>query len=215
MPEEYPATILFLIRHGQARASDGSYGPDTPLSEQGRAQAEKVADAWVGKSPPDVVYTSPYPRAVETSAPLCQRLGLEAIVDPRLAEFEMDTQPLAEAQERPDLVLWHSEHRGVEGGETLQEFGVRVGAFCEEVAERHGEQRVALFAHAGTIDAALRWLLGIPPASPWQHEFDLGNASITEAHYWLRGRVPGGAPRFAFLRCLADTAHLGDLASDL
>jgi len=47
MPEEYPATILFLIRHGQARASDGSYGPNTPLSELGRVQAEKIADVDV------------------------------------------------------------------------------------------------------------------------------------------------------------------------
>jgi len=215
MPEEYPATLLFLIRHGQARAGDGSYGPNTPLSERGRAQAEKIADAWMGKVPPNVVYTSPYPRAVETSAPLCQRLGLKAVIDPRLAEFEMGTQPLAEAEERPDLLLWHPDHRGVEGGETLREFSVRAGAFCEKVVKRHGGQQVVLFTHAGTIDAILRWLLGISPTSPWQHEFDLGNASITEAHYWPQGRVRGGAPRYAFLRRVADTTHLGDLASDL
>ena len=215
MTEEYPAIPLFLIRHGQARAGDGSYGPDTPLSERGRAQAEKIADAWMGKDPPDVVYTSPYPRAVETSAPLCRRLGLEAVIESRLAEFEMDTQPLAEAEERPDLLLWHPEHRGAERGETLREFSVRAGAYCEEVVTRHERQRVVLFTHAGTIDAILRWLLGISPTSPWQHEFDLGNASITEVHYWPRGRVRGGAPRYAFLRRVGDTMHLGDLASNL
>jgi broad specificity phosphatase PhoE len=35
-------TTLLLVRHGQARAADGSYGPDTPLSELGVSQAEAV-----------------------------------------------------------------------------------------------------------------------------------------------------------------------------
>ena len=34
---------LYLVRHGQARADDGSYGHDTPLSPLGRRQAEAVA----------------------------------------------------------------------------------------------------------------------------------------------------------------------------
>ena len=29
------STTLLLVRHGQARAEDGSYVPDTPLSELG------------------------------------------------------------------------------------------------------------------------------------------------------------------------------------
>jgi len=44
-------TTLLLIRHGQARAEDGSYGPDTPLSELGVRQSEALADAPVGVLP--------------------------------------------------------------------------------------------------------------------------------------------------------------------
>jgi broad specificity phosphatase PhoE len=90
-----------------------------------------------------------------------------------------------------------------------------VAEACEEIAARHGGERVAIFAHAGTIDAALRWALGIAPGKPWQHEFDLSNASISEVVFWPRGRVRGGAPRYAFLKRIADRAHLGGLSSEL
>jgi broad specificity phosphatase PhoE len=83
------------------------------------------------------------------------------------------------------------------------------------VAARSVGEKVALVAHAGTIDAAIRWALGLPPSTPWQHEFDLGNGSITEIKLWPDGRKAGGAPRFAVLRRVGDTAHLGELASDL
>ena len=44
---------------------------------------------------------------------------------------------------------------------------------------------------------------------------DLANGSITELEFWPQGRVPGGSPRYAVLRCVGDVAHLGDLISDL
>ena len=215
MSDEYRSTTLTLVRHGQARAVDGSYGPDTPLSGLGRLQVAALTDALVAGTPPAAVYTSPLPRAVETATPLCERLGLEAIVDARLTEFDMGSKPLEVFQQRPDLVVWRPEHRGIEGGQTLAQFSSLVAAFCDEIAERYLGQRVVLFAHAGTIDAVMRWSLGISPASPWQHEFDISNASVTELEFWPRGRVRGGAPRYAALYRIGDTAHLGGLASEL
>lgn len=214
MNEAYPSTTLLLIRHGQARANDNSYGQHTPLSDVGRQQAVLIADA-LAKHPPTIVYASPWPRAMETAAPLCQRLHLTPIVDPRLAEFALGSKPFQIVQQRPDLVVWHPDHRGVEHGETLAAFSTRVAAFCEEIAERHLHERVAVFAHSGTIDAALRWAVGLPPDSVWQHEFDLANASISEIEYWPRGRVAGGSPRYAVLWRIGDVAHLGRLVSDL
>ena len=216
MSNRYPSTTLTLVRHGQARATDGSYHDKIPLTELGRRQASALADELATGTPPDVVYTSPFPRAVETSMPLCETLGVEAIVDERLAEFEVPSSASVEAiYQRPDLAVWKPEHTGVEDGETLAEFSVRVGRFCEETVGRHLQERIVIFAHAGTIDAAIRWSLGMSPSASWQHEFDISNASITEVEYWPRGRVPGGAPRYAALYRVGDAAHLGDLASDI
>ena len=215
MSREFRATTLILIRHGQARASDGSYNRETPLSELGRLQAAAIANKIAASTPPVAVYTSPFPRAVDTAAPLCEKLGLKLQVEERLAEFEMADDSLESVQQRPDLVIWRPEHRGAANGETLAEFSVRVAGCCDEIVQEHLGARVAVVAHSGTIDAALRWSVGLASASPWQHEFDLANGSITELSFWPQGRAPGGSPRYAVLRCIGDVAHLGDLISDL
>ena len=215
MPEKRQSTVLLLIRHGQARAADGSYDRETPLSEIGWRQAAAVADELAARSPPRVVYTSPYPRAIETSEPACEKLGLTAVVETRLEEFELPSYSLETVAQRPDLAIWRPEHRGTSNGETLEEFSLRVAGFCDEVVERHLGERVALISHAGTIDAAIRWSMAQPAGSPWQHEFDISNASITEIEFWPHGRTEGGAPRYATVLRVGDTTHLGDLVSDL
>jgi broad specificity phosphatase PhoE len=212
-----PETRLLWVRHAQARGERG-IGPETPLSELGRRQAQALADAMRESTRADVLYTSPFRRAVETAATLARALDLEPIEDVRLAEFTLgieDAMSMAEvAEQRPDLQVWRSEH-GPPGGETLGEFTARVASFCEDVVRRHAGGTLLVVAHAGTIDAALRWTVGLPAESPWQHEFELRNASITEVHCWPDGRVPGGAPRYATILRACDDAHLGaDLASE-
>ena len=216
MTEEYWKTTLVLVRHGQARSSDGSYGVETPLSDLGRRQADALAAELSTRGAATAVYTSPFPRAVQTSAPICERLGLEAIVDERLAEFALvGYRPEEILQKRPDLLVWRPEHRAVEGGETVRDFSARVVAFCDEAVERHRGEHVAVVSHAGTIDAVLRWSLGLAPDTPWQHEFDVSNGSITELEVWPRGRTKGGAPRYAAIRGVGDVGHLGGLVSEL
>lgn len=215
MRAAYWSTTLLLIRHGQARSPDTSYDQHTPLSDVGRAQADHLATALSTEHPPSAVYTSPYPRAVQTAAPLCQKLQLDPIVDLRLAEFDLGSHPFEVVQQRPDLVVWHPNHRGVEHGETLAEFAQRVAALCIEVVARHPQTSVALVAHSGTIDAALRWAMGLTPDTMWQHEFDLPTASITEIEYWPHGQVAGGAPHYAVIRRIGSVSHLGSLVSDI
>ncbi len=215
MSQEYWTTTLLLVRHGQARATDSSsLGRATPLSRLGRLQAAALADELVEGEPPATVYTSPLPRSVETAAPLCERLGVKAIVDRRLTEFELGTKSLESIQERPDLLIWRPEHRAADG-ETLSELSARVAAFCDEVVERHLRDRVAVVSHSGIIDATLRWSLDMAAASPWQHEFDIANASITEIEFWPHGRIQGGAPRYAVLRRVGDVEHLGGLITEI
>jgi broad specificity phosphatase PhoE len=123
--------------------------------------------------------------------------------------------PLKLVKQRPDLAIWRPEHRGTDGV-TLREFSARIAAFCDEIVSKHLGERVAVISHAGTIDAALRWALGITPTVPWMHEFEcLANASITEIEFWPNGRVKGGAPRYAAFRRVGDVAHLGGLITDI
>ena len=217
MVDDNRFATLVLIRHGQARAEDGSYGPETPLSMLGRRQASAVARLVEG-TPPAALYTSPFPRAMQTSEPLAERLGLKPVVDQRLTEFELGTialDPRKYDMERPDLFIWRPEHTGIESGETLREFSIRVAHFLDEAVERHLGERVAVVTHSGTIDTALRWSLGLAHEHPWQHEFNIPNGSITEVEFWPRGRVKSGSPRYANMRSIGDVTHLGGLATDL
>lgn len=217
MPDARPATRLLWIRHAQAEVG-ATIHPETPLSPLGRRQARALARALVASDQPDALYTSPFARAWETAETLARALHIEAVVEPRLVEFRIGIEgemSMTEAlEQRPDLQIWRAE-QGPPGGETLGAFSARIGRLCEEIVARHAGGRVLLVAHAGTIDAALRWAVGLPAASPWQHEFDLTNASLTEVSCWPEGRVAGGAPRYAVISRVADVSHLGsELTSD-
>ena len=204
-----------LVRHGQALPSDaGFYGADAPLSGLGRRQAAALAASLAPGPALDAIYSSNLPRALETAAAVAGHLGLEVLVDRRLAEFDVDMSVETPPDGRPDLLVWHPDHTGADG-ETLAQFVSRVREFHEEVVARHPGQRIALICHEGTIQAALQWSLGMDPRSPWQHEFnELRNASITEIEFWPEGRMAGGAPRFFVLKKIGDVGHLGNLVTD-
>ena len=182
------------------------------MSGLGRRQAATLA-ASLGSGPGlDAVYSSNLPRAVETAAAVAERLGLEVVEDRRLAEFQVDMSRAESSDGRPDLLAWHPDHTGVDG-ESLAQFASRVAEFHDEIVGRHPGQRVAVICHAGTIDAALRWSLGISPRSPWQYEFEVQNASITEIEFWPQGRIRGGAPRYSVLKRIGDVGHLANLGT--
>ena len=65
-------TALYLVRHAQ------------PVY-QGRADSERLADFLQGKGI-EQIYSSPYPRAVQTLEPLARRLGLPIELEPDLRE---------------------------------------------------------------------------------------------------------------------------------
>ncbi len=183
------------------------------MSRLGHRQAAALAACLSSGTPFDAIYSSHLPRALETAEAVSERTGLEVVVDRRLAEFDVDTSQAASFDDRPDLLVWHPDHAAVDG-ETLAQFASRVAQFHEEIVVRHLGQRVVVVCHAGTIDVALRWSLGIVPRVPLQHEFDAKNASITEIEFWPHGRVRGGAPRYSVLKRIGDVGHLDGLATE-
>ncbi|GAA4977218.1 broad specificity phosphatase PhoE [Nonomuraea thailandensis] len=81
-------TVVHLLRHGEVHNPGGVlYGrlPGYHLSETGQLMAETVAKAVGGR---DIVklFSSPLERALETAAPLADKLGLEIVQDVRLIE---------------------------------------------------------------------------------------------------------------------------------
>jgi len=79
---------LFLLRHAHAGDPARWQGDDAlrPLSAKGRLQADTLAEhlAALGLAL-DLVVSSPRVRARETAEPIARALGLDVVVDPRVA----------------------------------------------------------------------------------------------------------------------------------
>src|SRR3954468_19184896 len=82
-------TIVLLIRHGENDfVKTGRMAGRTPgvhLNERGQQQAKELAEA-LAHAPIKKIYSSPMERAVETAAPLAEKLGQEISIRPGLIE---------------------------------------------------------------------------------------------------------------------------------
>jgi phosphohistidine phosphatase len=77
--------LLYLLRHANADSIAESDDART-LTEKGHAQAKKVARFCAERElQPEVILSSPLPRAQETAAPIGEKAGVEVIVAPWLA----------------------------------------------------------------------------------------------------------------------------------
>ncbi len=192
---------IVLVRHGQPGwVHDGLNVVDPPLTELGRAQAERTAEQLIGVGL-DEIAVSPLRRARQTAAPLLRRLGRSEIVEPWLSEIrepdwhgspaELAAKAYAEERSRVGEQRW----TGVEGGEPSRDFVQRVrsgaSAFLEARGIYRSRQRLpiwhiaepdthlAVFAHAGVNGVLLCLLLGLDPV-PWEWDrFVTAHASIT------------------------------------
>ncbi len=78
---------LYLIRHADAGKRDPYSSSDNlrQLSADGRRQAQRIADRLAGAGV-NRVFSSPYPRCIQTVQPLAQRAGVEVELRSVLAE---------------------------------------------------------------------------------------------------------------------------------
>jgi broad specificity phosphatase PhoE len=87
-------TRLVLVRHGEAAAGFAA-DADPGLSAAGQQQARAVAERLAADLEPAPILVSPLRRCRQTAAPLEERWGLRALVDPAVGEVESPTSDLA------------------------------------------------------------------------------------------------------------------------
>ena len=77
---------VYVIRHGKAEQdSDSGLDRDRVLRKKGHKQAQWIAEQLLTREPrPQLVLSSPYPRAKETAEPIWAALGMQAQIDDRL-----------------------------------------------------------------------------------------------------------------------------------
>ena len=177
---------LLLIRHGRM-AGDPFCEPDSPVSgclhPDGIAQAEALGRA-LAATPIDAAFTSPYGRAVETAERALAGRDISIVRVPGLQEWTPSpayrgaTPTEASAMVSRDADRYAEETWKTELGEGTFDVLARVvpallgalasigwhnrqgGWTCDPGTE---SKTVAVFAHGGSLNAALTFLLGIRP----------------------------------------------------
>ncbi len=180
---------LLLLRHGETewnRAGRFQGASDSPLTDQGRAQAGALTDVLrdLGVAPDrHLALTSPQGRARDTARIALGPLGLEAAEDPRLVEIGMgDWTGLSRREidprwpgpkEEPILAFYAR----CPGGESLATVAVRVGATLAGLAAP-----TVIVAHGITLRVLCALALGR----------DLGEAEHLAVPQGSVARIAGG-----------------------
>ena len=201
---------MVLVRHGStsrrdAQAPEGMIDghANPPLTERGREQAEIVARRLAQESF-SALFTTTLRRTAQTAAPLAKRTGLEPGVVADLREIHLGqweatglhpdrlaTDPIAQR------LFTEQRWEVIPGAETSVEFGRRVAAGLERVAQAAERERPAVaFVHGGVIAEACRQATGSDAFA----FLNVDNASIT--------RLVRHADGHWMLRSFNDTSHL-------
>ena len=198
---------LWLVRHGETvwncagRVQGDGQGGDPPLSETGRAQAQRLEPRLKGTF--TAVYNSGLRRTTETA-----QLALPGVCstpDARLRELSFgawEGKTWAEvARTDPDaLASWYGDpyKHAPTDGEMYADLETRVQAWLETLPKAG---RVLAFTHGGPIRAVLYGLTGVPQGQAWR--FEVGPTSLTKL-------VLGDAG--VIVQTVGDVAHLEELA---
>jgi broad specificity phosphatase PhoE len=176
-----PPGRILLARHGETAASRRGLvlgRRELPLTGAGRRQAERRGAAVTGAGLVRL-YASPSGRARETAAIVGARIGLEPVVEERLAETDKgrwEGRVRAEVKrDEPDAyrALGDAPHRfRYPGGEALHEHQPRVRAALADIAR--GPLPALLVCHVGTIRVALA--LGLEGGLAQAREISVPNA---------------------------------------
>lgn len=150
---------LLLIRHAlPVRIDEGTVdGPADPhLAPLGVAQAEALA-GWLSAEQIDAIWCSPMRRALETAAPVSERLGHPITVEDGLAEYDRDAASYIPIEELKAA----NDPRWSEVPEQPEEFRAVVVEAVERIVAAHPGQRVAVICHGGVVNAYAGHVLGV------------------------------------------------------
>ena len=158
---------MILIRHGLPihKANEDGTPADPPLSRLGREQARLVGE-WLAGEEIERIYSSPMNRARETAEPLARLLNLEIEIEPRIQEFDADSNEYIpmEQLKRDDPERWRAFVAGGYASQTDFEMFVSTvtGGLNELVASNSGK-RIVVFCHGGVINSWATHVLGMAP----------------------------------------------------
>ena len=215
IPHNPDFTRLFILRHAQTAlnvAGKMQGITDAPLDAEGRRQAETLAETLYDLYGIDHIFSSPYPRAMETAGFVARKYGLEVESTPDLAELDfgdIDNESFADLKTlAPDFynqtnALYSLE--SIQGmgkpaypdGESIAQVRARVEHFTQHILTQYKGKCVAAVSHGGFIKYMFAYYLGFPLEQPIF--ISVENTSITIVDF-VESR--------AIVRCFNETGHL-------
>src|SRR6266581_2515465 len=154
-------THLYLIRHAEMSPMKG-FLRDEGLSPLGRLQAERLRDrlAATQEIKADVLISSTFPRARQTTEILAPALHLSPLFDDDLQELrpgEIEGLSIEEFHEKYQKADFEENpFRAVApGAENWGQFMLRVGTTLERITREHEGRTIVLVCHGGVIDGSL------------------------------------------------------------
>jgi broad specificity phosphatase PhoE len=165
--------MLILVRHGETEANARgllSGRVDSALSEKGRRQAARVADALGRRDPETRVISSPLARTIATAEIIAGDVG-KIEIDERWIELdygELDGTALTAVPEET-WARWRADPDFIPaGGESLRACGARVAEACTELLVDAAERDVVVVTHVSPIKAAAVWAMGVGDEVTWR-----------------------------------------------
>jgi len=183
--------IVFL-RHGRTDWNDSlryQGKSDIPLNQEGEEEAGKAA-IRLSSYLPDVVYTSPLQRALQTTRIISEYFTENPTLRIRqeLSEIgfgDWEGRSIRELEsESSDVYLrWRADPTSVipPGGESFEEIQARVQLFISEISAEDSSN-ILVVSHGGIIRTALIALIGMDPSMLWS--LRLNNCAISIVDSW-------------------------------
>jgi len=167
---------VILVRHAESQPDWTLPLPEWPLSERGRQQADDLVEQ-LAQLDPDYVFSSPYPRAIDTVQPFATRHGMSVEVLDDLRERKLSENAIS-----PDDAFLKVMRQSFEDldfklpkGESNRQVASRAFAALERCYDIHGDSRILASSHGNTITALLAML---DPSVGYEEWKTLGNPAL-------------------------------------
>lgn len=198
---------FYLVRHAQSLGNAGvpDAGPNPGLTDLGRAQAAALAQRLTAGGPIDLIWSSPFARAVETACAVAEAARVPVVLVPGLHEyfhpgwFDLDTlrlPSLAEiAASRPSVHAdSDGDHWWPHQDESEEALRARLAGVAGRLVADAPEGRTVVVGHGASVAMLAEALL------PGRRTLiqDVANASVTEI--WCQGRD-------CAMACFNDATH--------
>ena len=156
-----PELELLLIRHGESQFNrDSTGGFDSPLTDLGIEQAQRLGAWLVDHSSICALYSSTMIRARQTAESIAAPLNLPIQFDPDLIEADFDIAQTLNKFPNPASAIGGDVFLLGQMTPAYIEFEARVVAAFRRIVCAHASGTVAIVTHGGVIATLLRTIFG-------------------------------------------------------